>query len=71
MKQHPGLMLKSRSEKKWYSVCGLSGNQQRGRTGVNVSTLFSHPQQEEPALGKNHDPAKHVHCVRLDELFVN
>ena len=39
--------------------------------GVNVSTFFSHPQQEEPALGRNQDPAKHIHCVRLDELDVN
>ena len=39
--------------------------------GVNVSTFFSHPQQEEPALGRNQDPAKHIHCVPLDELDVN
>ena len=67
MKQHPSLMLKSRSEKKWL-VFSLRTERENG---VNVSTLFSHPQQEEPALGRNQDPAKHIHCVPLDELSVN
>lgn len=72
MKQHPSLMLKSRSEKKWL-VFSLraEGKSTERENGVNVSTLFSHPQQEEPALGRNQDPAKHIHCVPLDELSVN